>query len=59
MKQKKSKFMDDAESSNRLAWTQTLEQGMGSGLEAHKHKQAKKADACLQRDYYIKSEGHK
>ncbi len=25
-------------STNRLAWTSTIEQGMGNGLEAFKHK---------------------
>ena len=52
-------FMDDAESSNRPAWTQTLEQGCGSGMEAYKHKQPKKADEPLKRDYYVRSKGRK
>ena len=45
------------ESLNRPAWVQTLEQGMGSGLNAFKHKQVRKADGLLQRDYYVRSRG--
>ena len=52
-------LMNDKESANRPAWTQTLEQGMGSGMEAYKHKQPHKADEPLQRDYYEKSKGTK
>lgn len=48
---------DNPESLKRPAWTQTLEQGMGSGLLAFKHKQVHKADGLLQRDYYVRSGG--
>ena len=51
-------FTNELESLDRLAWTQTLEQGMGSGIEAFNHKQPRKADAPLQRDYYVRSRGH-
>lgn len=57
--QKKQVFMDDSESSKRPAWTQTLEQGLGSGMEAYKHRQPQKADAPLDRNYYVKSRGNK
>lgn len=55
----KQLFTNKHESLDRPAWTQTLEQGMGSGIEAFKHKQPKKADHPLQRDYYIRSRGHR
>jgi hypothetical protein len=51
-------FMNDVESSNRPAWTQTLEQGMGSGLDAYKHKQPRNGSG-LKRDHYIKTKGTK
>ena len=51
--------INSAQSFRRPAWTQTLEQGMGSGLDAFKHKQPTKADAPPQRDYYVRSRGHK
>ena len=57
--EKKRMFMNDAESSNRPAWTQTLDQGMGSGLEAFNHKQPQHADEPLKRNHYIKSHGRK
>ena len=52
-------FTNDHESLNRPAWVQTLEQGMGSGMFAFKHKQVRKADGLLQRDYYVRSGGHR
>ncbi len=53
----KQLFTNERASLNRPAWTQTLEQGMGSGLEGFKHKQVHKADGLLQRDYYVRSGG--
>ncbi len=50
-------FINKHESLNRPAWVQTLEQGMGSGLQGFKHKQVRKADGLLQRDYYVRSGG--
>ena len=52
------------ESTDRAAWTQYEEKGMGSGLNAYKHKQPcsksnKAVDKELQRDYYIKRNGQK
>ena len=55
----KQLFTNDFDSLNRPAWTQTLEQGCGSGMDAFRHKQPAKADQPLQRDYYIKSKGHR
>ena len=49
-------FIDDTESVNRSAWTQTISQGMGNGLEAYKHKQV---DSCLKLNYYVKTKGEK
>lgn len=57
MKKNKAPFMDDKESSNRPAWTPTLEQGRGSGMEAYKHKQPDRADGDLRRNYYVISHG--
>ncbi len=48
---------NDHESLNRPAWVQTLEQGMGSGMFAFQHKQVRKADGLLQRNYYVRSRG--
>ncbi len=48
---------NDHESLNRPAWTQSLGQGMGSGMFAFNHKQVRKADGLLQRDYYVRSRG--
>ena len=45
------------ESADRPAWTQTLEQGMGSGMTAYNHKQPRQPSKPLEIDYYIKSEG--
>ncbi len=40
-------------STDRLAWNQTREQGMGSGLAIHNDKQpAASSDRPLIRDYY-------
>lgn len=54
---KKTLLMSDKESTNRPAWTQTLEQGLGNGLTAFNHKQPQKADESLRRDHYIRTGG--
>ena len=50
------------ESSDRAAWTQTEDQGMGSGFNAFKHKQPShngrsEKERHLQRDYYVRTGG--
>ena len=50
------------ESSDRAAWTQYEDNGMGSGLNAYKHKQPShkgrgEKERTLQRDYYVRSKG--
>jgi hypothetical protein len=51
-------FMSDVESANRPAWTQTLEGGMGNGLQAFNHKQPHNGSP-LKRDHYIKTKGYR
>lgn len=46
------------ESTERMAWTQTIQQGMGNGLDAYRHKQPTEKHPILI-DYYVKSRGHK
>lgn len=50
-------FTSGRDSLNRPAWTQTLEQGCGSGLLAFKHKQGQGGNVPLRRDYYVRSRG--
>jgi hypothetical protein len=50
------------ESTDRAAWTQYEEDGMGSGFHAFKHKQPncksnKAVDRVLRKDYYVKTNG--
>jgi len=55
----KQMFMNDAESSNRPAWTQyETAEGMGSGLNSFKNKQ-QDGKAGFKKDYYVKSRGCK
>lgn len=39
-------------STDRLAWTQTLDQGLGSGLDAFKHKQV--PGVGIRENFYVK-----
>ena len=38
-------------STERLAWSQTTEQGMGTGFDAFKHKRTSKGD--ILKNYYV------
>ncbi len=52
--------IDHQDSTDRLAWTTTLFQGMGNGLEASKHRIVhKNGETIIIRDYNWTAEANK